>query len=295
MKRTGFFGRLLATVFGIILAAVISRYNSISMTDTFCNEKLIRALFSNAEILSYNSATSIIEIEDANVRDQLKDKGITDEQLTRIGLSAEVLAIYEEMTASFVQSFCRQPVQYDTYEKVAAMCCNKLSTLNVEGLSREQKKAVEDAYSDVTGKIIVPVVSTFENMGRYLPQGISFFLAGRMIMVIIAVLMLLLMKLCLKDRGEWLRTSGLIMAIVSLPFVFSTFRTMFYSSKLSGTDELSMALKGLNYLPLALRSLLAPAAGIIMTVMGIKLKRSQTLPEFATVPVVLEDYSDEEL
>ena len=107
--------------------------------------------------------------------------------------------------------------------------------------------------------------------------------------------MLWLMSLCLKDRGEWLRSCGLIMAIVSIPFLFNAFKSIYYAGKLTGTDALSTALRGINYLPLALRSLLAPVTGVIMTVMGIKLKRSQTLPEFATVPVVLEEYSDDEL
>lgn len=295
MKKTGFVGRLLSVVFGIILALMISLYNSLSMTDTFCREDLIRALFSDSGVFSYESSLSIIEIENSGVREQLKGKGITDEQLEEISQSQQVKNIYEEMTAAFVQSFCRQSVQYGTYDKVMTMCRNKLADLNVAGLSEQQKQAVSEAYGDVTGQIVERVVSTFESMGRYLPQGVSFFLAGRVIILAVAGLMLWLMSLCLKDRGEWLRTCGLIMAIVSLPFLFSTLKTIFYAGKLTGTDELSTVLRGINYLPLAFRSLLAPVTGIIMVVMGIKLKRAQTLPEFATVPVVLEDYSDDEL
>ena len=54
------------------------------------------------------------------------------------------------------------------------------------------------------------------------------------------------------------------------------------------------AMLSIDYLPLMLRTAAGVLAGAVMLIMGIKLKRAETSPGYATVPVVLQDFERHE-
>ena len=163
----------------------------------------------------------------------------------------------------------------------------------VAGLSSEQEEEVINAYVKATGNAAQVILIMIRQIAEKVPFHMNFFSCIRLVSVVIGVLMVWFISLLLKNRRQWLRLRGLVTVAFALP-TFITVLRMLMSGAASLSGALGEAMKSVKFIPLTLRSAAAVFTGAVMLIMGIKLKRAENAPEYATVPVVLQEFDEGE-
>ncbi len=299
MRQVSIGRRLLAAVFGFVLAIALSIYNAVNMTDTFMTPEITRAIFRDPQRAStyVDSGSSLLSAVKTEIREKLKDTGISERQFVRLENSQGVRSILEEVTVSLVRQLRGQASEYVDDEAVIRLCNSRLSDIQseVEGLDDVQRQAVREAYGSTVSRIVGLIARALA--ARKVPFNVSFFTYTRGIALLVAVAAIVLIWLIVKKDPSWLRTAGLVTLIVMVPTLYTIIRLMNLTSSVTsqgGTGIIEEAMLSVNYLPLMLRTAAGVFAGAIMLIMGIKLKRAETSPGYATVPVVLQDFERHE-
>ena len=299
MRQVSMGRRLLAAIFGFVMAIALSFYNTVNMTDTFMTPEITRAIFQDPRLAStYVSAdSSLLSTLKVEIRDKLKDSGLTERQFVRIEDSQAARSILEEITVSLVRQLRGQSSEYVDDEAVVRLCNSKLADIQseVEGLDDTQRNAVREAYGSSVSRLVGMIARALAS--RKVPFNVSFFTYTRVISLLVAAGCVLLIWLLVKKDPSWLRTAGLVTLVVMVPTLYTIIRLMNLSASVASQGSsgiIEEAMLSVNYLPLMLRTAAGVVAGAIMLIMGIKLKRAETSPGYATVPVVLQDFERHE-
>lgn len=299
MRQVSVGRRLLAAVFGFVLAIALSVYNTVNMTDTFMTPEITRAIFRDPQRAStyVDADSSLLSAVKTQIRETLKDSGITERQFVRIENSQSVRSILEEVTVSLVSQMRGNSSDFVEEEAVRRLCNDKLSQIQseVEGLDDTQRDAVREAYGSTVSRLVSMIARAL--VSRKVPFNISLFTYVRGIVLLVAAVAILLIWLIVKKDPSWLRTAGLVTLIVMVPTLYTIIRLMNLTSSVAsrgGTGIIEEAMLSVNYLPLMLRTAAGVLAGAVMLIMGIKLKRAENSPGYATVPVVLQDFERHE-
>ncbi|MBQ2213674.1 MAG: hypothetical protein II414_03815 [Erysipelotrichaceae bacterium] len=299
MRQVSVGRRLLAAVFGFVLAIALSIYNAVNTTDTYMTPEITRAIFQDPRRASsyVNADSNVLSVLKTEIRDKLKDSGITERQFTRLENSQGVRSILEEVTVSLVRQMRGQKSEYVDDEAVIHLCNSKLSDIQseVEGLDDAQRQAVREVYSSTVSRVAGAVFRALAS--RKVPFNVSLFTYIRGIALLVAAIAILLIWLIVKKDPSWLRTAGLVTLLVMVPILYTTIRLMNLTASATSqgaSGVIEEAMLSINYLPLMLRTAAGVLAGAVMLIMGIKLKRAETSPGYATVPVVLQDFERHE-
>ena len=233
---------------------------------------------------------SFTDIVKGQLKAKLQKVDVTDDQFEQLLKSRSVTDVYARVGEAVVAELRQVPSDIKGTEDVAKVCDRELSDVasEVTDLTEQQTEVfvseftviMQQLYDVLTGpsrRAIIPHVDI-----------IQYF---RVILIAVSVILILLMKLGLGKFSKAFRTAGVIIGVVTVPFLFNVIRLTSAISNLddTGSSIAFTVIKGLNYGPLMLRTRFTALTGVVLAIYGIRMARREYILEDGTIPVVLQD------
>ena len=284
--------KLLAAVACFFLGSSIVLLNSVNVTDVFLQPQVVKSLVLDQEfsIATNEGEMTLTDIVKGQLKAKLQKVDVTDDQFEQLLKSRSVTDVYALVGEAVVAELRQVPSDVKGTEDVAKVCDRELSDVasEVTDLTEQQTEVfvseftviMQQLYDVLTGpsrRAIIPHVDI-----------IQYF---RVILIAVSVILILLMKLGLSKFSKAFRTAGVIIGVVTVPFLFNVIRLTSAISNLddTGSSVAFTVIKSLNYGPLMLRTRFTALTGVVLAVYGIRMARREYILEDGTIPVVLQD------
>ena len=155
-------------------------------------------------------------------------------------------------------------------------------------LNREQSETFMTEFTSVMQQLYESLTSPSR---RAIIPHTDIIRTFRGILIAAAVILILLTKVGLGKFSKAFRTAGIIIAVITVPFLFNVIRLTSAVSNLddTGSSVAFTVIKSLNYAPLLLRTRFTALTGVVLAIYGIRMGRREYILEDGTIPVVLQD------
>ncbi len=284
--------KLLAAVACFFLGSSIVLLNSVNVTDVFLQPQVVKSLVLDQEfsIATTEGEMTLTDIVKGQLKVKLQKVDVTDDQFEQLLKSRSVTDVYARIGEAVVAELRQVPSDIKGTDDVAKVCDRELSDVasEVTDLTERQTEVfvseftviMQQLYDVLTGpsrRAIIPHVDI-----------IQYF---RVILIAVSVILILLMKLGLGKFSKAFRTAGVIIGVVTVPFLFNVIRLTSAISNLgdTGSSVAFTVIKGLNYGLLMLRTRFTALTGVVLAIYGIRKARREYILEDGTIPVVLQD------
>ena len=284
--------KLLAALACFFLGSSIVLLNSVNVTDVFLQPQVVKSLVLDQEfsIATTEGEMSFTDIVKGQLKAKLQKVDVTDDQFEQLLKSRSVTDVYARVGEAVVAELRQVPSDIKSREDVAALCSRELSNINdeVTDLNREQSEAFMTEFTSVMQQLYESLTSPSR---RAIIPHTDIIRTFRGILIAAAVILILLTKVGLGKFSKAFRTAGIIIAVITVPFLFNVIRLTSAVSNLddTGSSVAFTVIKSLNYAPLLLRTRFTALTGVVLAIYGIRMARREYILEDGTIPVVLQD------
>ena len=289
----GLLKKLLAILVSFFLGCSIVLLNSVNVTDVFLQPEVVKSIILDPEV-SISGGTggiALAETVKADLQSKLQEVNVTDQQFERLMKCNAVRRVYAEIGEAVVSELRQVPSNVKTSDDITDLCTREISKVadEVEGLEEIQIKKFTKEFSSIMERVYNVLTSPSK---RTLIPHLDIVQTFRGILIAAVIAFILLLKVGLGKLSKALRTAGVIMAAVTIPFTINLVKLLRMVSQIdsgAGSSPALNAVVGLNYSPLMLRTRFTAITGVVLIFCGIYMGRREYIMEDGTIPVVLED------
>ncbi|MBQ3384514.1 MAG: hypothetical protein IJG59_04785 [Erysipelotrichaceae bacterium] len=284
--------KLLAALACFFLGSSIVLLNSVNVTDVFLQPQVVKSLVLDQEfsIATTEGEMTLTDTVKGQLKEKLQTVNVTDDQFEQLLKSRSVTNVYALIGEAVVAELRQVPSDIKNAEDVAVVCNRELGNIAAEitDLDEEQEELFRTEFTKIMQQVYD--VLTGPSRRAIIPHTdiIRYF---RGILIAVSVILILLMKVGLGKFSKACRTAGVIIGVVTVPFLFNVIRLTSAISNLgdTGSSVAFTVIKGLNYGPLMLRTRFTALTGVVLAIYGIRMARREYILEDGTIPIVLQD------